>query len=344
MVDRTNRHVRWAHSPRYNSRSLARAVANHSTTARRTEPFTASDFIFGISGMFSTGVPRVPSGSTQHAAPDPRTGASAAGSRLRRPPMRDDVRTTMNYAQGCCSTSAVSHCPPVHPSRAHLQVLAPFSAERSNKNAFTGLIPDLGSSPTLFHGGQPLVPATPVRPFIRNSDAHYVNSLSSGNEQSSLADSCNYPLGEVTRSCHGAADGVAAQNMHVAMPNILEEPKDITLLPAALRNALFYLAMTKFPKAAPVVRKSYFLPPVAPDFANRMTLVLGELAHTSKLQYARVFACRSILLFCLSDRRCHRTGGCRVNGFYVGYHNAYYASRQRSLPCVLLYLQTWTKR
>lgn len=130
---------------------------------------------------------------------------------------------------------------------------------------------------TILHGGRPVVSTNSVRQFIRNSEACYLGRLTPENQQSSLPDStCDYPLGEVTQSCPGAGDCVATQNMHVTMPNILEEPKDVALLPAALRNAIFYLAMTKFPKTAPTVRKSYFLPPLAPDFTNRMTLVLGE--------------------------------------------------------------------
>ncbi|OXB70049.1 UNVERIFIED_CONTAM: hypothetical protein H355_009345 [Colinus virginianus] len=58
------------------------------------------------------------------------------------------------------------------------------------------------------------------------------------------------------------------------MPSLLEEHKNIELLPPALQNAITYLAVTKFPKERKPKKKS-LLPPQAARFANRMTLVLG---------------------------------------------------------------------
>ncbi|EPR62486.1 Dullard family phosphatase domain-containing protein [Toxoplasma gondii RUB] len=58
------------------------------------------------------------------------------------------------------------------------------------------------------------------------------------------------------------------------MPNLCQVPKDSSQLLPALQSAIAYLALTHFPKKPPKLQHGYFLPPVAPQFAGRMTLVL----------------------------------------------------------------------
>ncbi|PFH37732.1 Dullard family phosphatase domain-containing protein [Besnoitia besnoiti] len=58
------------------------------------------------------------------------------------------------------------------------------------------------------------------------------------------------------------------------MPSLAQYPKDISRLPIALQNATAYLSLTKFPKGPPDIRNGQFLPPLAPEFSGRKTLVL----------------------------------------------------------------------
>ncbi|CBZ52667.1 Zgc:77714, related [Neospora caninum Liverpool] len=163
-----------------------------------------------------------------------------------------------------------------------------------------GLLSDLAYNAALLRGsakppGSPRRLVSP-RPFSRNliirpqevSCKHHLPSISPLQEKGHL----KAPTHKKTflRRSAGSNDvthirfetpdsrgGTVGDDFHVSMPNLSQEPKNISQLLPSLQNAMAYLALTRFPTGPPNVQQGYFLPPLAPQFAGRMTLVLGEM-------------------------------------------------------------------